>query len=110
MKLTHVPGFVGRWHGDRHSVLERQLMRFINCGRRFQPPAHPDASRLVVPGEFWPGAAARTLCALAEKYLHVTTAHGAEARRLAPVPGFFPAQLRKPIKAFNYVRNVQYWS
>src|SRR5215510_3543452 len=110
VELAHVPRLI-RWrHRHCHSVFQRELIRFINCGRRFQPPTHPHASGFIITDEFWHWASARTLRALAQKDFRFSVAHCAKGRRVAPIPSLLPAKLFKPFEGLGDICDVEYWS
>src|SRR3989442_6067285 len=89
-------------------MLQRELIRRIDVGGRREPPTHPNAAGLVVAHilRYW--ATTRSLAVLTKKNLIVSTAYRAKIRRLAPIPGFLPAELRKPRETLLDVRDVKY--
>src|SRR6185369_721359 len=110
MKLAHVPRFISRWHRHHESVFQREFVSCVNRCRRFQPPAHPDSASPVVADKLWHWTTAGTLTPLTKKNLDFVIAYCTKAGWLAPVPRFGPAELFKPLKTFDNVRDVKYWS
>src|SRR6266516_165783 len=72
-----------------------------------QPPGHPGAARLIVPGLARHRAATCSLPALTEQDFGVSRDDGAEVGWIPVLPMFLPSELLEPGKALLKVRDVQ---
>src|SRR5262249_53338478 len=107
VELAHSPGLVRGRPGDGQPLPQGEGVGRVHLGGRPEPPAHPDASGVVIPGVPGHRAAARTLAVLAEEDLDRAAADSPEGRRVAPVPLLLPAELFEPGEALGEVRDVE---
>src|ERR1051325_1242434 len=94
--LADVPGHVGRRPRSNDTELQSELVHGINLCRRLQPPTHPSAAGLVVPGLTRHWTTASSLPILAEKDFRGAGNDGAESGRIAEVPMLPPTKLFEP--------------
>src|SRR4051812_45824682 len=107
--FARMPLVVGGRPGDVQALLQAVLVDRVDV---VYPHRHPATlvRDLIVPGAEGlavGAAAAAALRALAEKDFDLTGADGAEARRIAPLPGDFPAEFLEPVDALRKARDVE---
>src|SRR5262249_22015267 len=93
VELAHAPRLVAGRSGDDQALAERRSVERIHLRRRLDPPAHPDAVRLIVSRLLGHDGSARALRADAEEYLGSVRANAAERRLRAVV---HPGEARPP--------------
>src|SRR5689334_15153015 len=103
MALTYVPGHVRRRKRRYDAELQRVLVKRVDFSRRFQPPAHPCASGLIVPRRLRHWTTTRALAILAEKNFGLSRTDGAEGGWITEVPKLLPTQLFEPRKTLRQV-------
>src|SRR5690242_14410159 len=108
--LTNIPGHIGRRKRSRNTELLSELIRGVNLGGCLEPPRHPYAACLIVPGLARHRTTASPLTILAKKDLRLTATDGTESWRIAPRPKLLPTETLKPRKAVGHARDVQYRS
>src|SRR6185437_901407 len=101
--LTNTPGHVRGRKRCGNTELQSEFIGGVDLSRRGQPPRHPDAAGLIVPGFCRHRTTASALAILAEKDFSVTATDGAESRWIAPRPKLLPTETLKPRKAVGDV-------
>src|SRR6266511_4870760 len=72
VKLAHVPRLIGWRHRHRHSMFHCELLCLVDCCRRFQPSAHPNAASFIIAQILRHWTATRSLAVLTKKDLDLS--------------------------------------
>src|SRR5206468_754584 len=105
--LVHVPGHVGRGPGRNDTELKGLSVQRVDLCWRIEPPRHPGAAGLIVPGLTRHRTSPSALTILTKKNFGYARDDGSESRRITVLPVFPPAEFLEPGEALSEARDVQ---